>query len=394
MMTCRVSLIAVLLAAAVASAQESRQLRVVVHVPENTPAGEMIYLAGSLPSVGEWRADGVKLARQADGTYAADIAIQSGQTLEYKITRGSWEAVEKFADGSERPNRTVTIDPDTKRIEITVEHWADSNADVRTARTTVTGDLRLHQLDSTALKAARTIRVWLPPDYNADTTRRYSVLYMHDGQNLFDRATSAFDQEWQIDETLSTLVTDKTIPPIIVVGLDNGQASRIAEYTYAADARHGGGGGAEHARFLLDEVMPFIASNYRVSDAKEQAYIGGSSLGAIISLEIARRHPDSFAGVVAMSPALWWADEQLTREIEADPAGLKGTRIWLDIGTPEAMGSAGGAERFVAATRRLAAALEKHGIAHHLMVEEGAEHNERAWAKRFWRAIVFLLGAQ
>src|SRR5688500_13413455 len=265
-----------LLAANVAA----QKVRVVVKVPSDTPKTDAIYVAGSLPSVGGWKADGVKLARQDDGTHAGEIDVEPGQTLEFKITRGTWETVEKNADGSERPNRSVAIDATTKQIDVTVDRWANGAAEPKSS--TVVGTLKLHTLESAPLKQSRTIRVWLPPGYDTDPNARYPVLYMHDGQNCFDRATSAFGNEWQIDETLTRLISDKSVPPIIVVGIDNGQTNRINEYTYVADAR-GGGAGATYARFQLDEGNPVIEKSYRPRSGAARTFIGVSSPGGAIA---------------------------------------------------------------------------------------------------------------
>ena len=284
-----------------ASAYPDQKVRVVVRVPPITPKTESIYLAGSLPSIGGWKADGLKLTRQDDGTYTGDIDLPIGETLEFKITRGSWATVEKTADGSDRPNRHVAVDAATKRIDATVERWANDSQNNLPA-SSVVGTLKLHTIDSRSLKQPRIIRIWLPPGYDANTKAGYSVLYMHDGQNCFDRRTSAFGNEWEIDETLTKLIVEKRIPPIIVVGIDNGGANRINEMTYAAEAKRGGGQGAGYAEFLLSEVKPFVEKTYRVKPGQTDTFIGGSSLGGLASLEIARRHPKTFGGVIAMSP--------------------------------------------------------------------------------------------
>lgn len=381
--TIRIAL-ACLLAANIAA----QKVRVVVKVPGDTPANDPVYIAGSLPSVGNWKPDGVKLARRPDGSYAGDLDLEPGQTLEFKINRGTWETVEKNADGSERANRSVAIDASTKQIDVTVDRWASGAAPAAKA-STVVGTLKLHTIDSVPLKLPRTIRVWLPPGYDADPNDRFDVLYMHDGQNCFDRATSAFGNEWEIDETLTKLIAEKQIRPIIVVGIDNGLTNRINEYTYTADPKHGGGGAATHAQFLLDEVKPLVEKTYRTNTGKGHTFIGGSSLGGVISLEVARRHPNTFGGVIAMSPAIWWADQSLTKDIEADAAGLAGTRVWIDMGTRERMGDE--KDRFVEDERRLDAALAKHAVEHRLVIEEGAEHNEPAWARRFPEAVTYVL---
>ena len=125
----RIALIMLLFCTASVAAAVQK-VHVVVKVPADTPDDAEVYLAGSLPAVGEWKAAGVKLERQKDGTYAADIELEPDQTLEYKFTRGSWETVEKKADGTERDNRSVKIQADTKRIDATVEKWASNGSSV------------------------------------------------------------------------------------------------------------------------------------------------------------------------------------------------------------------------------------------------------------------------
>jgi predicted alpha/beta superfamily hydrolase len=380
------------------STYAAQKVRIVVRVPADTPATDSVYVAGSLLNIGGWRADGVKLAREADNAYIGNIDLEAGQTLNFKITRGSWQTVEKSADGSERPNRTVLVDTTTRQIDVTVDRWASDG--LSSQQSTVVGNLKLHKIDSRVLKQSRTIRVWLPPGYDANVNLRYSVLYMHDGQNCFDRATSAFGNEWEIDETLTKLINDKRVPPMIVVGIDNGLANRIKEYTYSADPERGGGQGATYAEFLLTEVKPFVDKTYRARLGRDSTFLGGSSLGGLISLDIARRHPDTFGGVIAMSPTIWWAGQALTQDIERNAGGLAGTRVWIDMGLRESipLSAAGTADiqsqRYVAAARRLDEALAKHRIDHRLVIDDQhAGHNEPAWASRFPQAIAYIVGA-
>jgi predicted alpha/beta superfamily hydrolase len=371
------------------SVQAAQVVQIVVHVPADTPATDTIYLSGSLPAAGAWKPDGLKLERQKNGTHTAPINLDPGQTLEFKVTRGAWTSVEKSADGTELPNRSITIDASTKLIDVKVQRWSTGAAAVKS---TVVGTLKLHNIESKFLRQSRTIRVWLPPAYDAAADARYPVLYMHDGQNCFDRATSFAGNEWEIDETLTRLITDKTIPPLIVVGIDNGLANRLSEYTYVADQNRGGGRGADHADFLLKEIKPFIEKTYRAHANKRNTLIGGSSLGGLNSLEIARRNPDTFGGVLAMSPSLHWADSALLNALAQTPDSFKGTRIWLDIGTRE--GRDDQSNQHVERVRALQTILLKHNVRHHLEIEDGAEHTEPAWASRFGPAITYLMKSQ
>ncbi len=384
-----ICLFVALLATSVALA--SIKVRVVVRVPRDTPKLGAVYLAGSLPSVGGWKADGVRLSRQADGTFVGDLNLEIGATLQFKINRGDWGTVETDAQGGQLPNRTVRIEASTKRIDVTVARWI--RGELRAPTHTVLGSLKLHTIDSKELKGSRTIRVWLPPGYDGKRGVPYDVLYMHDGQNCFDRATSAYGNEWQIDETLTKLIAAKKVRPLIVVGIDNGPG-RMQEYSFERDPKYGGGGGASYARFLLQEVMPFVDRTYRTARGQAHAFLGGSSMGGLISLEIARRNPGVFGGVIAMSPSTWWAGGKILSDIEADPAGLMRTRIWVDTGAREA-GSRVDSTRYVEAMRRLERALTKHHIEHSSMIDDvQVLHNEQAWASRFPRAIQFILGKQ
>lgn len=396
----------------------SQRVALVVQVPAETPADAKVFVAGSVPVLGNWRPDGLSLPRQPNGTYTAEVDLAVGQTIEFKFTRGTWNTVEQNAGGGDRPNRTAAIDANTKKIEVSVARWATGKPASRPPNTVV-GTLKLHTIESRHLKQARTIRVWLPLGYDANPSARFDVLYMHDGQNCFDRATSAFGNEWEIDESLTKLIAAKEISPLIVVGIDNGLANRINELTYTADAKRGGGQAASYTAFLVEEVKPFVERTYRTNTGPVHTFVGGSSLGGLVSLEIAHRHPNTFGGVIAMSPALQWADESLTRDIEHDPVGLRGAHIWLDVGTHElgippattkrttdpsvpnsatansstaAPAADDPSAKLVAAARRLDAALTKHNVAHQFTIDaEHPAHNEPAWAARFPAAIRYIL---
>ena len=365
----------------------------IVHVPADTPASASVFVAGSLPGVGSWKADGIQLARAADGTYSGDLALDAGQTLDYKFTCGSWDAVEKAADGSDRANRQLSVGTTTTPITATVERWASEPAKANT----VVGTLRIVQVPAAGLHGTRTIRVWLPPGYDDTAAEpRFPVLYLQDGQNCFDRATSAYGSEWQVDETLTRLIADGAVPPLIVVGIDNAGVDRTREYTFDVDPQDGGGDGAAYADLVLHAIAPFVEKTYRVLTGPAHTFIGGSSLGALVSLEIARRHPGVFGGVLAVSPSLWWDNQTTIDDLAKNPAGLVGTRVWIDIGTREVvpLAPAGSLDPqnqlAVDEARRLDVVLRSAGIEARLTVDEGAQHNELAWAKRFPTAVVYL----
>src|SRR5579863_1839048 len=181
-----------------------------------------------------------------------------------------------------------------------------------------TGDLRLHEFRSRTFHNTRFLRVWLPPGYDdaANAGRRYPVFYLNDGQNLFEPATSFTGIEWQVDETADRLIREGVVPPMIYVGLDNAGRARIREYMphrslHPMMLRVQG---TRYPNFLIKEVMPFMARNYRVATGPENTGLGGSSLGALISLYTAEVRPGVFGRLLVESPSLWASNRQWIRE--------------------------------------------------------------------------------
>jgi predicted alpha/beta superfamily hydrolase len=363
-----------------------------VKAPASTPGDAKLYLAGDAQPLGAWKENGVELKKGADGVYAAQVKLPAEQEIQYKVTRGSWGTVEKNADGSEIANRTFRPTKDST-VDVEVAAWADQ---VGQPKHTATGDIRVHEkFASKNLGNERRLLVWLPPGYETGAPQRYDVLYMHDGQNVFDDWTS-FAGEWGADETAAKLIEQKKIRPIIIVAIENNNR-RMDEYTMSRDAaRNAGGDGAKYARFVAEQVKPFIDKTYRTKPSRENTAIAGSSLGATISLEIARANPDTFGLVAALSPAAWWNDGEMLKRFERDVSWMKGKKFWIDIGTDEGEDAAR-KQSYVESARRLEALLKKAGLTegrdYQFKVIEGAQHNEKAWRARFGDALTFLFPA-
>ena len=259
---------------------------------------------------------------------------------------------------------------------------------------TLTGDVRLHKdFHSQILNNDRNVIVYLPPGYDADKHKRYSVFYMHDGQNLFDGATSFIPgQEWRVDETAQALIQARKIEPLIIVGIYNTGMERVNEYTEQADAKYKAGGKANlYGRFLVEELKPFIDQTYRTKTDAEHTGIGGSSLGGSVSLYLGLKYPNVFSRVAVVSPAVWWADYHIVQYTDQQPK--QSLRIWLDIGTKEGR-DASEAQKTVDGADLLESALLRKGWRLGKDLEfvkaEGAEHNERAWAARVDQILEFL----
>jgi predicted alpha/beta superfamily hydrolase len=260
---------------------------------------------------------------------------------------------------------------------------------------TTTGDVRLHQnFHSNILNNNRSVIVYLPPGYEASKTKYYSVLYLHDGQNIFDGATSFIPgQEWHVDETAQSLIAAEKIKPLIIVGIYNTGANRVNEYTPAGDAKYKLGGKADlYGRMLVEELMPFIDAHYRTLKGPKYTGLGGSSLGGLVSLYLGLKYPNVFGQVAMVSPSVWWADNQIVHYTE-NFSGKPPPRIWLDIGTREGRDEKD-AQNVTDGARLLRDTLIKKGwkLGKNLayLEAEGAEHNERAWAERVGPMLEFL----
>lgn len=250
-------------------------------------------------------------------------------------------------------------------------------------------DLRAHRrFRSSFLARERDVLVYLPPGYDDDEARRYPVLYLHDGQNLFDGATSFIrGQDWRVGQTARALITSGLVEPLIIVGIYNAGDQRVEEYTPVADRRFKVGGKADlYGRFIVEELKPFLDSQYRTAPAAGHTGLGGSSLGGLVSLYLGLRYPEVFGKLAVISPSVWWGGRAILRDVAA--LGRRPpTRIWLDMGTAEGPRAAPDAralrDALVGKGWSLDADLKYLEVA-------GGRHDEAAWAKRVDPVLRFL----
>jgi len=254
-----------------------------------------------------------------------------------------------------------------------------------------TGQLRKHEhFRSRFLRNQRDLIVYTPPGYDKQASRQFPVLYMHDGQNLFDGSTSFVPgMDWRMARTADERIAEGAVQPLVIVGMYNTGKARINEYTPTKDPRAGGGRADRYAKFLLEEVMPLVQNEYRVRRGPGSTGIGGSSLGGLASLYIGLRFPHVFGRIAALSPSVWWNQRSILRLTRAT-APQPRPRIWLDVGTREGA-------RTVSDVEQLRDLLLKKGwrLGDDLNYErvEGAEHNEAAWAQRVGPFLQFLFPA-
>lgn len=251
--------------------------------------------------------------------------------------------------------------------------------------------LRLHrQFVSAFLPARRDVIVALPPDYFT-SKRRYPVLYLQDGQNLFDPATSFIKGcFWDVQTTSDRLIEEGAIEPLIVVGIYNTGVERMEEYTPMRDPNLGGGNGNLYGRLMVEELKPWVDRTYRTLDGPAHTGVGGSSLGGLVSLYLGLTWPQVFGRLAVLSPSVWWARGGMlpyVRRTRPEPR----PRIWLDMGLSEG-------PTMIRKCDELHRLLERRGWRKGIDMEylrvAGGRHNEDAWAKRVDPFLRFLFPVQ
>jgi predicted alpha/beta superfamily hydrolase len=254
------------------------------------------------------------------------------------------------------------------------------------------GILRLHELRSRLFKNSRFVRVWTPPNYGDPPGTRYPVLYLNDGQNLFEASTAFGGVHWQVGETASRLIAEKKIPPIIIVGIDNAGKNRIREYLpwRSPDVKVFVVKGKLYPNFLRHEVMPLVESRYALLSGPENTALGGSSLGGLIALYTQLVAPGVFGKLLIESPSLGIANRKIIAECRRFRSWPE--RMYLGMGTRE-LGDAAKDEKIVNEVRELAELMRGAGLDERRLrvnIEEGAPHSESSWARRLPEALEFL----
>ena len=259
---------------------------------------------------------------------------------------------------------------------------------------TLTGNIQHHpEFASHILNNSRDIWIYLPTGYRTATSTRYPVLYLQDGQNVFDAATAFGGIEWNADETAQRLIKQYLVEPLIIVAVANAGEDRIHEYTPTNSALDPKGNPEpksrgllrDYGRFLVEELKPFIDQTYRTRPDKESTGLGGSSLGGLASLILSFWFPDTFTRIAALSPSIWWDDCVIHRIVEELDEAPRSSKIWLDTGTHEE-----GWERAAHFRDKL---VERGWRLHddlHYKEVSGAEHAEWAWSIRFEAVLRFL----
>ncbi|HCK20767.1 MAG TPA: hypothetical protein DHW15_00965 [Bacteroidetes bacterium] len=337
------------------------QLTIVV--TNNAPASGDIYIAGPF---NDWQpgAPGYKMQPSGAATYSHTFDSLPGSDILFKFTRGSWEQVEVSADGSAIADRMFYWGPgDT--IFCVIESWADLHE-----APALNPAIEKHVLTVPYLQGERTLRVYVPPGYATDTVR-YPVIYMMDGQNLFDAATS-YAGEWGVDELMDARAA-QGLPVAIVVGIDHAGDMRLMEYSPWAHPEYGGGLGAVFANWWADSIKPFIDKTYRTLPDRSHTFIAGSSMGGLMSSFMVAEHNDLLGGAAVISASYWFSSKSFDH-ITEHPI-TRPTRVYFLIG-----GQEGTETTFDMLTAYdLMNEVKASGKDLRLVVEGLGTHNEQFW---------------
>jgi predicted alpha/beta superfamily hydrolase len=254
--------------------------------------------------------------------------------------------------------------------------------------------LRFHpQFHSRFLADDRDVTIYLPPGYEEQPERRFPVLYMHDGQNLFDPRTSFVPgRTWQVAETADATIEAGEVEPLIVVGIANTGDRRLAEYTPTHDWKMGGGEAKKYGELLVEELLPFIAARYRVRAGAENTGLGGSSLGGLVTVYLGLKYPQIFGRLAVLSPSVWWNHKAIVGYVnETAPRLRQHPRMWLDVGEAEGKRTMNDADLLA---RRLYANGWRPNMDLHYEHIPGGTHDEAAWAQRVGPMLKFLFPGQ
>lgn len=366
-----------------------------VAIPSNTPEGDDLYVAGTF---NDWKTSdpAMRMTEHSDGSWSVTIRAAAGDRIEYKFNRGDWDTAETRADTGMLENRFAVVREDGQEIHHEVAGWHD-HGNLVASDYGVTGAVEiLRGFYMPQFGWNRRVWVYLPPGYE-DNAKRYPVLYMHDGQNLFDPKESSFGV-WHVGEAMERLFEKHESDGVIVVAPDNGGANRLNEYSPFHDPEHNAGGaGAAYMDFLVNTLKPYVDENFRTRPEREYTGIAGSSMGGLISLWGGLAYPETFSKIGAFSSAFWFANRKLFDHVR--DWGKNGTLrragstwVYLDVGGRE--GHDPQTEKTqVHDTIDMYYLLQELGIPDDetkLVLDAKATHSEPEWARRFGDAYAWL----
>lgn len=355
-------------------------------LPENHNFEEDIFISGDFEGWSGGRTQ-FKLNKK-DETYSISIPKYREQ-INFKFTKGNWESVECQLDGNPIENRTYSFDGKDKTIDVEIVNWSSGESTESPSTTSENVSIFDENFQIPQLDRQRTIRVYLPPNYH-NSEDNYPVLYMHDGQNIFDLKTS-YSGEWEVDETLDKLYQEEGFS-LIVVAIDNGGEKRLNEYSPWDHKKFGKGEGMDYAMFIVNTLKPKIDQTFRTKTDKNNTAIMGSSMGGLISHYTALQYADVFGKAGVFSPSFWYSEDVF--DFSKKHSDIKDLRLYFLAG-----GKEGGNPTFEGISKTakdmntMIDVLKSGGFpAENIIskIEPEGEHNEKLWRNSFEEAITWL----
>ena len=348
-------------------------------IPDNTP-GKGIFITGNFDN---WSGGkDYRLATMDDDLFSITLP-QFSFPLEFKFTAGNWGLVETNENGEDIENRSYSFKKEKDTVFIEIKGWKQERKEISSTRQE--NIIVLEEALEMSHPDHRTRKIWayLPPDYH-NSSKSYPVIYMHDGQNLFDHKTS-FSGEWEVDETLNNLFEELGFS-VIIIGIENGGNLRIEEYTPWQNENYGGGGGKKYIDFIVQNLKPEVDKRLRtLPDAKNTA-IMGSSLGGLISYYGGLEYPETFGKIGVFSPSFWFADD--VYEFTSKKGKSKDQKIYFLAGYAE-----DDKGKTVQDAKKISQTLIDSGYSKYNLKEkyvQDGKHNEQFWRSEFGEAILWL----
>lgn len=382
--------------------EEAAQHR--VHISVRVPDGSgPVYLSGNLSELGPWAADGLLMSGEGR-LRSAEIDVPHGHVFEYKVTLGTWDR-EGVADPAGVPRNFQLLAHAAGAVEHTIDHWKREPAfylDTWQDSGVLGRLIYWRDVESAHLDSARHVEIWLPPGYD-ESDRDYPVIYMHDGQNLFDPRIANTGVDWGVDEAIVRGMETGRIRPAIVVGIWTGslRGRELSPWDL----------GDAYARFLVEELKPRIDAEFRTLPGPANTMTMGSSMGGLISLHLVRMHPDVFGACGCLSThfplspgmAAEWFGAELAGGVDPDQTYIEAEiaagavlpdtiRLWFDYGT-ETLDAIYEPSHLVVRDWVLAQGFEE-GEDFVMRRYDGAAHNEASWRSRLDDPLEFLLGSE
>ena len=342
-----------------------------------------VYITGSDEKIGEWDPALIKLNKVQGNIWKIGLSFPKGTKLEYKFTLGGWN-MEALNDKGGTPNNSVLNVVTDTIVSVTINHWGSAAPRKASFHGQITGEVKYHRNFQGKGLLPRDIIVWLPPSYEKEKLKRYPVLYVHDGQNLFDPSTSSFGVDWQLDETTDSLIKHGKIKEIIIVGIYNTRERRQEYYT--------GDTGESYMKFIVKELKPFIDKTYRTLSDRGNTASMGSSAGGLVSFMLVWKYNDVFSKAACISPAFFIRGLDYITPVLDDKGKRKYFKIYIDCG-----GVGLDSLLLVGAEKMLSALKEKgykKGKDYTWFFDKIGEHNEQNWARRLWRPLEYFYGTK